>query len=182
MIITSTSILFALSTIKPQIDFTDHHYFIDECLKEIYPQINSPNSKLTLFDHVIPIQFQNTLILNILTTAKLTKEQFLSIFPYIFKTNFLLKNNQIDFFIQKSMENGFIKVPQITEVISQDLMTFIANHKIGSLNDMSFDTLLFLSQIVCFTKSGGKIEIECLNQETVFPIIAIALIYHNTIN
>ena len=180
LIINTASILFEIANTESQFDNPDSQKFIDSLITEIFPQIQNFNNdkKLTIFDIRISPQFQNSLILNLLLSSKLTQKLFSDFFPFILISNIHSKSSRFELFLNKATENGFLRIPPLTESISKDLTEILEYQNFESIEKMKKETLFFISQAICYSKSRGEKQIDGMNEETIIPFIAVTLIYH----
>ncbi|KAK8849972.1 hypothetical protein M9Y10_018565 [Tritrichomonas musculus] len=104
-LITFITVLSYLTKNKPDIDFSQYFPFVDEALTEITPQLQNED-RLILFNHEIPFQYKDDVIINLLLSANITREIMDNFLSYITKDDI---NNHPKYksLVEKGAEDGF---------------------------------------------------------------------------
>ena len=129
-IIITTSIIPCLIRFESTLKLPNYHFFVDNSLKEILPQIQNSNQKIKIFNHQIPDQFKLNLILNLVLLSDLGEEIVSICCSYLFSQqnqNFCKANKEkIIKLIQNIIKKGLINkiiAPLVTNSYLQSILS-----------------------------------------------------------
>ena len=168
-IIINSSILLELVNSKLQLNIPNYQLFVDDALNEILPQIQ--NNNIIVFNHKIPLQFKNQLILNLFLLSNPKRLEFL---PFIL-SQFLFSN--IEYLIQNLSKTDLFQILPQNDQLNCEIIEFITkDDRTELISKMSNNSISQLISCAIFIQTKGQFEVNNLTKETILPFLAISLI------
>lgn len=143
-ILTMASILAVLTHIEPCLPIPECDSFVNDALKEIFPQIKSNISKpIFIFGCEIPNVFKYDFVIDLLLSSKLINVPLSDFMTFIYSQSHYSQNHKFVLLIKHIIQNGFTR--EIDQTILIDLYEYFSFDDFASflpfLSDEHFLTL-----------------------------------------
>lgn len=176
-IIVTASIISELTMAKHNVNDVMINSFVDESLNAILLQIQKNTIEISLFGHSISQQYQNTLIINLLISSKLTNKLCSFFLCHVLPAYLFSNDKKIHFLLQKMIDSSLADISIDGHQVSCELSQMISSKDIDCTSDLNEKTLSFLSCVMFFAKNRWEKDIKGLDAKTVLPFLAIMTIY-----
>lgn len=177
-LIITISLLSEFTHCRLDLDLPDYYPLINDTINEIIPQIkNNVDNDLTVFGHIIPPQFKNSFIINLLLSSKLTEDLVSDFFPYIYSHDLFSKEPKISLLFRDISNLKLIKIQPQTDASYNELSEFISNKYIKFVLKMNKEAISLLEYSTLFILMEGRCETNSLTEENILPFVAITLIF-----